>query len=76
MRQSRPGHWVAHPAQPDGRQDGGDHLRLLRALLGKGIEHIVELQMPERKALVREFQIGWFGRCAMDEPMLIRRSST
>jgi hypothetical protein len=44
---------------------------LLRALLGKGIEHIVELQMPERKAPVKEFQIGWFGHAKIDEPMLI-----
>jgi hypothetical protein len=44
---------------------------LLRALLGKGIETIVELEMPERKALVREFQIGWFGHSQMEAPMLI-----
>jgi hypothetical protein len=44
---------------------------LLRALLGKGIEDIVELQMPERKALVQEFLIGWFHIYKMPEPMLI-----
>ncbi len=44
---------------------------LLRALLGKGIEDIVELEMPERKALVKEFLIGWFSIYKMDEPMLI-----
>ena len=44
---------------------------LLRALLGKGIEDIVELQMPDRKALVQEFLIGWFNIYKMPEPMLI-----
>ena len=44
---------------------------LLRLLLGKGIEDIVELRMPERQALVREFLIGWFQVYKMDEPILI-----
>lgn len=44
---------------------------LLRALLGRGIEHIVELEMPQRKALVKEFLIGWFNTYKMDEPILI-----
>jgi len=44
---------------------------LLRALLGKGIEDIVELQIPDRKALVQSFLIGWFQVYKMDEPMLI-----
>jgi hypothetical protein len=44
---------------------------LLRLLLGKGIEDIVELQMPDRKALVQEFLIGWFNIYKMAEPMLI-----
>jgi hypothetical protein len=44
---------------------------LLRQLLGKGIEDIVELRMPDRKALVQEFLIGWFQVYKMDAPMLI-----
>jgi hypothetical protein len=44
---------------------------LLRLLLGKGIEDIVELEMPERKALVKEFLLGWFHIYKMDEPILI-----
>jgi hypothetical protein len=44
---------------------------LLRALLGQGIEQIVELQMPDRKALVKEFLIGWFNIYKVDDPILI-----
>ena len=44
---------------------------LLNALLGKGIEEVVELQMPERKALVQEFLIGWSSVYKMDLPILI-----
>jgi hypothetical protein len=44
---------------------------LLRKLLGNGIEDIVELSMPDRKALVQEFLIGWSSTYKMDLPILI-----
>jgi hypothetical protein len=34
---------------------------LLRALQGKGIEDIVELEYTDRKVLVKEFATGWMG---------------
>jgi hypothetical protein len=34
---------------------------LLRALQGKGIEDIVELEYTDKKAVIRDFVVGWFG---------------
>jgi hypothetical protein len=44
---------------------------LLRALVGKGIEDIVELQYTHRKALVKEYKVGWGGLIAGNEEILI-----
>jgi hypothetical protein len=44
---------------------------LLKALNGKGIEDIVELQTSDRKALVREFQVGWFGLHKAEKDILL-----
>jgi hypothetical protein len=44
---------------------------LLRALEGNGIEDIVELQHTHRKALVKEYKVGWGGLIAGEEEILI-----
>ena len=44
---------------------------LLRALQGKGIEDIVELQYTDRKAMVKDFVIGRTERCQSKENILI-----
>jgi len=44
---------------------------LLKALNGKGIEEIVELHTTDRKALVREFQVGWFGLYRAEKDILL-----
>ncbi len=44
---------------------------LLRALEGKGIEDIVELQYTERKALVKNYKAGWGGLIPGEEEILI-----
>jgi hypothetical protein len=33
---------------------------LLRRLQDRGLRDIVELEVTDRKALVQDFQIGWF----------------
>jgi hypothetical protein len=42
-----------------------------QSLQGKGIEDIVELRVTSRKALVDEFQIGWFGMAKSEKKILI-----
>ena len=44
---------------------------LLRVLEGNGIEDIVELQHTHRKALVKEYKVGWGGLIAGEEEVLI-----
>jgi hypothetical protein len=44
---------------------------LLRALEGKGIEDIVELQYTGRKALVKEYKAGWGGHIKGEKEILI-----
>lgn len=44
---------------------------LLRALQGKGIEEIVELQYTDRKAVVKDFRTGWFGAYQAGQEMVI-----
>jgi hypothetical protein len=44
---------------------------LLRALQGKGIEDIVELQYTDRKIATKEFVVGWQGDCLSKEKLLI-----
>ena len=44
---------------------------LLRALQGKGIEDIVELQYTNRKITTKEFVVGWQGDCQSKEKILI-----
>jgi hypothetical protein len=44
---------------------------LLRALEGNGIEDIVELQHTRRKALVKEYKVGWGGLITGEEEILI-----
>jgi len=44
---------------------------LLRALQGKGIEDIVELQYTDRKVLTKEFVVGWQSDCLAKEEVLI-----
>ncbi len=44
---------------------------LLRALQGKGIEDIVELQYTNRKITTKEFVVGWQGDCLSKEKILI-----
>lgn len=44
---------------------------LLRALQGKGIEDIVELEYTDRKASVQDYQIGWFQSMRGEKPVTI-----
>lgn len=44
---------------------------LLRALMGKGIEEIVELQYTDRKAIVKDFKAGWGGLVKGEKEMII-----
>ncbi|OGC09558.1 hypothetical protein A2V82_06930, partial [candidate division KSB1 bacterium RBG_16_48_16] len=44
---------------------------LLRALQGKGIEDIVELEYTNRKALVKDFVVGWGGPTQSREEIVI-----
>jgi hypothetical protein len=44
---------------------------LLRALQDKGIEGIVELRYSDRKALIKEFAVGWQNNCFSKEEILI-----
>ncbi len=44
---------------------------LLKALQGKGIEDIVELQYTDRKILTKEFVVGWQGNYLSKEKVLI-----
>ena len=44
---------------------------LLRALQGKGIEDIVELEVTNRKALVKQYKAGWGGLIDGEEEILI-----
>jgi hypothetical protein len=44
---------------------------LLRALEGKGIEEIVELQHTGRKAMIKDFKAGWSGLIKGEKEMLI-----
>lgn len=44
---------------------------LLKALQGKGIEDIVELQTSDRKALVKDFSTGWRGFYQSEKSILI-----
>lgn len=44
---------------------------LLRALQGKGIEDIVELEYTDRKALVKDFMAGFAGIYSIDRPILV-----
>ena len=44
---------------------------LLRALQESGIQDIVELEYTDRKALVQDFLIGWFGMSRIEKPILI-----
>ena len=44
---------------------------LLKALQGKGIEDIVELQYTDRKITTNEFVVGWQGDCLSKEKILI-----
>ena len=44
---------------------------LLKALQGKGLDDIVELRCPDRKALVKDFFIGWRARGSTKEQILI-----
>ncbi|NLD39183.1 MAG: hypothetical protein GX654_20190 [Desulfatiglans sp.] len=44
---------------------------LLRALMGKGIEEIVELRYTERKAIVKDFKAGWGGLIKGEKEMII-----
>ena len=44
---------------------------LLKALNGKGLEDIVELHTSDRKALVNEFQVGWFGLYKASKDILL-----
>jgi hypothetical protein len=44
---------------------------LLRALQGKGIEDIVELEYTNRKALIKDFVVGWGAPAQSKEEMLI-----
>jgi hypothetical protein len=44
---------------------------LLRALQGKGIEDIMELQYTDRKALVKEFSTGWNSTATSSKEILI-----
>ncbi len=44
---------------------------LLKALNGKGIEDIAEIRCSDKKALVDNFKIGWFGQASIDKKILI-----
>jgi hypothetical protein len=44
---------------------------LLRALQGKGIEDIVELQYTDRKVMTKEFVVGWQSDCMARKEVLI-----
>jgi hypothetical protein len=44
---------------------------LLNALQGKGIEDIAEVRFSNRKALVKDFFIGWGNRCSTLDQILI-----
>jgi hypothetical protein len=44
---------------------------LLRRLQDRGLRDIVELEVSDRKALVQDFLIGWFGLSHIPEPILI-----
>jgi hypothetical protein len=44
---------------------------LLRSLQDRGLRQIVELEYTDRKALVEDYQIGWFQRCSGTKPVLI-----
>ncbi len=44
---------------------------LLKALQGKGIEDIVELEYTDRKAIVRDFVIGWGGNVQAKSEIVI-----
>jgi hypothetical protein len=44
---------------------------LLRALQDRGIRDIVELEMTDRKALVRQFLMDWNKVYSVDQPMLV-----
>lgn len=44
---------------------------LLKVLNGAGIEDIVELQTSDRKALVKDFQVGWFRSYSAQKEILI-----
>ena len=44
---------------------------LLRALQDRGIQDIAEIQVTDRKALVKDFKAGWGGKVSIDEPILI-----
>ena len=43
---------------------------LLKALQGKGIEDIVELEYTDKKVLTKEFAVGWQKTCLSKEEML------
>ena len=43
---------------------------LLKALQGKGIEDIVELEYTDKKVLTKEFVVGWQKSCLSNEEML------
>src|SRR5664280_215765 len=44
---------------------------LLKALQGKGIEDIAEIRFSDRKALVKDYFLGWGVRCSSPEQILI-----
>ena len=44
---------------------------LLRALQGKGIEDIAELRYTDRKALVKDFLVGWGRLYSAERPVLL-----
>jgi hypothetical protein len=44
---------------------------LLKALQGKGIEDIVELEYTDRKVLTKEFVVGWQNNCLAIKEILI-----
>lgn len=44
---------------------------LLRSLQNRGLRDLVELEHTDRKALVQDFQIGWFQFAHADKPILI-----
>lgn len=44
---------------------------LLRALQDKGIQDIAELRYTDRKALVKEFSVGWMGHYISDTEIMI-----